>query len=162
MAIIPNGQQILTSSPEVNTTYGGSASLKELNTWYTMEDIIETVNENVGSTYKVYTALVSQFGTGDPIVTILENTLGGTVVFSRNSAGSYLVTATDLLTINKTAINIGPLSPNSGAPFNNDPFVTVNSPFTNDSFTFNVRAISDGAGVDGCLSNTFFEIRVYN
>jgi hypothetical protein len=57
MAIIPEGQKILTSAPEVNTTYGGSASLKALNTWYTMQDIANTVQP-----YKVFTALLTQGG----------------------------------------------------------------------------------------------------
>ena len=43
MAIIPNGQKILTTASEVNTAYGGPASLKDLSTWYTMQDIIDSV-----------------------------------------------------------------------------------------------------------------------
>ncbi len=57
MAIIPEGQKILTSAPEVNTTYGGPDSLKALNTWYTMQDIANTVQP-----YKVFTALLTQTG----------------------------------------------------------------------------------------------------
>lgn len=44
MATIPAGQKILTTAASVNTTYGGSDALKALNTWYTMEDIIDTVS----------------------------------------------------------------------------------------------------------------------
>jgi hypothetical protein len=62
MAIIPNGQKISTSAPEVNTIYGGSASLKALNTWYTMEDISDTVRP-----YKVFTALLTQSGGDVPL-----------------------------------------------------------------------------------------------
>ena len=61
MAIIPEGQKILTSAPEVNTTYGGPDSLKALNTWYTMQDIANTVQP-----YKVFTALLKQSGGNDP------------------------------------------------------------------------------------------------
>lgn len=43
--------------------------------------------------YKVYRALLSQSGTDDPTATVLENTLGD-VVWTRNSAGSYLATTT--------------------------------------------------------------------
>lgn len=39
--------------------------------------------------YKVYTALVSQSETNDPIATVLENTLGGTVVWTRQDIGYY-------------------------------------------------------------------------
>lgn len=48
MAIIPQGQKILTTAPEVNTNYGGSASLKALNTWYTIDDIVQSVNQDQG------------------------------------------------------------------------------------------------------------------
>ncbi len=63
MATIPNNQKILTSAPEVNTTYGGPASLQALNTWYTMEDIANTVRP-----YKVYTALLTQTGGDDQLI----------------------------------------------------------------------------------------------
>jgi hypothetical protein len=62
MATIPSNQKILTSAPEVNTTYGGPASLQALNTWYTMEDIANTVRP-----YKVYTALLTQSGGDDTV-----------------------------------------------------------------------------------------------
>jgi hypothetical protein len=72
MATIPNGQKILTSAPEVNTTYGGSASLQALNTWYTMGDISNTVRP-----YKVFTALLTQSGGDDPDNIVSGNTVIG-------------------------------------------------------------------------------------
>lgn len=48
MAIIPNGEKVLMTSANVNTTYGGSAALKELNKWYTIEDIAETIGGGGG------------------------------------------------------------------------------------------------------------------
>lgn len=36
-----------------------------------------------GASYAIYTALLSQSGTDDPTATVLENTLGGTVVWTR-------------------------------------------------------------------------------
>jgi hypothetical protein len=61
MATIPNTQKILTSALDVNTTYGGPASLKELNTWYTMQDIIDTVGgpAPVLTTYPVTNAALA-------------------------------------------------------------------------------------------------------
>ena len=125
MATIPNGQKILTSAPEVNTTYGGSASLQALNTWYTMGDISNTVRP-----YKVFTALLTQSG-GDnyndsdnfPLeigvtYTIIEYgsyTLGDftNVGAPNNEIGtSFIATNT---TPNSWGTNIG-LSWNGGAP----------------------------------------------
>jgi hypothetical protein len=40
-----------------------------------------------------YLATLTQTGTGDPEVTILENTFGGTFTWTRNSAGNYTLTS---------------------------------------------------------------------
>lgn len=39
--------------------------------------------------YSVYKALITQSGTGDPTVIVLENTLGGDIVWTRSSLGIY-------------------------------------------------------------------------
>jgi len=41
---------------------------------------------------KVYRALLTQTGTNAPVATVLENSLGGTVVWTRSSGGSYVAT----------------------------------------------------------------------
>lgn len=38
---------------------------------------------------KVFRALMAQIGTAAPVVTVLENSLGGTVVWTREGAGIY-------------------------------------------------------------------------
>lgn len=43
-----------------------------------------------GASYLVYTALLTQSGTSAPVATVLENTLGGTVVWSYSDVGTYL------------------------------------------------------------------------
>lgn len=54
-------------------------------------------NVTISGQPKIYRALVSQTGTDDPVATVLENTLGGAVVWSRSGDGTYMATATDLL-----------------------------------------------------------------
>lgn len=44
------------------------------------------------SSYKIYRAIVSQAGTSDPVANVLENTLGGTPVWTRFSQGIYYCT----------------------------------------------------------------------
>jgi hypothetical protein len=39
--------------------------------------------------YKVYTALVTQSGTSNPVLTVKENTIGTNMTFTRGSAGLY-------------------------------------------------------------------------
>lgn len=41
--------------------------------------------------YKVYTALLTQSGTDAPVATVLDNTLGSDVIFTRSSIGTYYV-----------------------------------------------------------------------
>ena len=47
-----------------------------------------------GNGAKVYRALLTQTGTDDPVATVLENTLGGEVVWARTSTGIYKATLT--------------------------------------------------------------------
>lgn len=63
--------------------------------------------------YKKYVALLSQSDTGAPVATVLENTLGGTVVWTRSNVGDYRGTLSGAFTTNKTVIFISP--PTSGA-----------------------------------------------
>lgn len=57
-----------------------------------------------GASYLKYVALLSQSGTDAPTATVLENTLGGTVVWTRDSAGYYLGTLASAFTISKTFV----------------------------------------------------------
>lgn len=97
--------------------------------------------------YKVYTALLSQSGTSAPVATVLENTLGGTVVWNRATGGVYHATLTGAFASNKTAIFV-----------------------TNRLSTDLLRAYRYDANIiylessngDGNLLNNTIEIRVYN
>jgi hypothetical protein len=66
MAIIPANEKVFMVSNGTNTTYGGSAALKAMQQWYTMQDVIDTVGGGGGGTYQVFTALLSQNGSSDP------------------------------------------------------------------------------------------------
>ena len=58
-----------------------------------------------GASYLVYTALLTQTGTDAPVATVLENTLGGAVVWSYIDAGNYYATLSGAFTANKTFIS---------------------------------------------------------
>jgi len=57
MAIIPADEKVFMVSKSTNTTYSGSASLKAMQEWYTMQDVSNTIKP-----YKVFTALSTQSG----------------------------------------------------------------------------------------------------
>lgn len=106
--------------------------------------------------YKVYSALLTQQGTNAPVATVLENTLGGEVVWSRVSVGSYVATLTGAFIENKTYINIGQnVTFGIGTGIINTTENTLN--------TIRVNSSSDFSGYsDDILTNTPIEIRVYN
>jgi hypothetical protein len=54
---IPSNEQVFMVSKSTNTTYSGSAALKAMSEWYTMDDVSNTVKP-----YKVFTALLRQQG----------------------------------------------------------------------------------------------------
>lgn len=55
MAIIPNDEKVFMVSNTTNTTYSGSQALKDMNEWYTMEDVSNTVKP-----YKAFSCLLTQ------------------------------------------------------------------------------------------------------
>lgn len=65
-------------------------------------DLIDTLG--AGTSYKKYTALLTQTGTDAPVATVLENTLGGTPVWTRTALGVYRITLTGTFTENKTLV----------------------------------------------------------
>lgn len=54
---------------------------------------IAALQTTVGN-YKEYVATVTQSTNGAPVPTVLNNTLGGTLVWSRSGTGTYLATLT--------------------------------------------------------------------
>lgn len=55
-----------------------------------------------GGSYLKYVALLSQSGTDAPVATVLENTLGGTVVWSYEEQGVYIATLEGVFLAGKT------------------------------------------------------------
>jgi hypothetical protein len=102
--------------------------------------------------YKVYTALLTQTGTTAPVATVLDNTLGGTVVFTRSSVGIYIGTLTGAFVAGKT-ITLGVASTHPS-------FLAMNR-VTNDTFSIATEN-SGGTLTDSLLNGTSIEIRVYN
>ena len=107
-----------------------------------------------GASYLVYSAILNQTGTNNPVATVFENTLGGTVVWTRVSEGYYIGTLAGAFPSDKTFIlyssifDVGSLLP----------------ALPNISGQINVieitLATSEGTK-DGLLNNTSIEVRVY-
>ena len=100
------------------------------------------------SGYTVYTALLTQSGSLAPVATILQNTTGGTFVWTRSSGANYIVTAsTALFTANKTIV-----------------FVNYGSAIANSFITWQRTSdttITLMSGSDDQFTDASFEIRIY-
>ena len=106
------------------------------------------------SSYKVYTALITQSGLGgNPTVQILENTIGP-IVWAWTYTGFYKGYLIGAFTNKKTWVSISPLVPDP----NTYPIVfELGAIFRSNSN--HIIILTDG---DDKLLNTSIEIRVYN
>jgi hypothetical protein len=112
-----------------------------------------TINGDVVVPFKKYIALISQTGTADPMVSILENTIGD-IIWTRISSGSYQGVLTGafpddfktFLTINQNLQNVGGV--NYISWFDGD---TIQIDTLDSTFTSN----------DTLLAYTTIEIRTY-
>jgi hypothetical protein len=103
--------------------------------------------------YKVFTALVTQADTSAPTMTILENTLSGTPVFSYDAVGEYELTLAGEFVNNKTAIFTSVIINNNLARS----YTAVR--VSND--VIEVKSYNSGTLANTMLSNSLLEIRIY-
>jgi hypothetical protein len=108
--------------------------------------------------YKVFTCTLTQTGTSDPVVTLLENTIGTINITRDGSAGRYLVASSGLFTANKTSFFINTMTTTSG-PYGG--FASISTNNINFMYIDTSKVIPFVAS-DSVLYNTLFEIRVYN
>ncbi len=106
-----------------------------------------------GASYSVYTALLTQTGTDAPTAVVLENTLGGTVVWSYDSVGTYIATLAGVFTANKTFMIAHPNGETSSAMAIIPATLSVN-----EVQIFSVDDTNNGVELNG---GAFVEIRVY-
>jgi len=119
---------------------------------------LKSLRENIAA-YKIFTALLTQVGTDDPIVTVLENTLGGTLSFTRISDGDiyYIITGT-------TGMFSGSTYGVSGFVHNTDntnAYVEIRK-IDDDICRLYVQDIDSSVGTDLHSSDYPIEIRVYS
>jgi hypothetical protein len=113
--------------------------------------------------YKVYAAKLTQNGTANPTVTVLQNTLGQDLTWIRGNVGLY-TTGTNPIAIDssKTTITCTPggvPSPTVAITI----FPSVASAGASSFFQISTyKIINSALAEDGLLQNSLVEIRVYN
>lgn len=113
------------------------------------------------ASYLVYSALLTQTGTDAPTATILENTLGGVPVWTRNTAGVYTATLAGVFTVDKTFISSATVYRGAEATGTVSPVANVNA----NEVVIRTHEIIASFGsqelADAVLNKTPVEIRVY-
>jgi hypothetical protein len=100
---------------------------------------------------KKYVALLTQTGTSAPTATVLDNTLGGTLVWSYDGVGSYTGTLTGAFTSNKTAVLISGVYKGSVSGLRK----------TDNTVQITTTATSTNTEANALLDSTTIEIKVY-
>lgn len=153
---VTSGENIVLEIYSASPTSRGIVGLQDYTPNITDLDYTQKiyVDQKVADSrpYKVYTALLSQTETDAPTAIVLENTLGGTIVWTYDRPGVYLATLTGVFIVGKTTVNQGTLS-NTGAYMQNYKQLNVI-----ELYTFNNLNVK----TDDMLGNTEIEIRVYN
>ena len=125
---------------------GGEANLTRN---FTLSNVASLINTGFAGGYKVYTALLTQAGVvNPPVATIMQNTTGGTIAWTRTGAGAYTATIEDsFFTLNKTMVFI-----NGGSAT-----ATANIEWASPTTT----TVTIDTGNDSLLTGASIEIRVY-
>ena len=108
--------------------------------------------------YKSYVAILQQSGTNPPGATVLENSLGGTVTWTRTGVGQYIATTTGLFTTLKTVIFMQ-VSSTLGGTWGIQYLATSSG--INTVFIGTQLGDSTSTYQDELLNSTPIEIRVY-
>jgi len=121
-------------------------------------NVLVSVNDEVtcSSTPKKYVALLTQYGTDDPIVVVLENTLGEDITWAREGVGFYIGNVpNNILTTNKTTVFVGNNfdTSNAGSVVNSDVYTSSVQLSTFNAYAQDV--------IDGVLKSTPITVEVY-
>lgn len=107
--------------------------------------------------YQVYTAIISQSGTSDPVVTVLDNNIGN-IVWTRGSEGTYNGTLANAFPLGKTWF----AAPHNGLEFEEwRGHISLVRDSPSNTGMLLLRTEKDEARVDDALFNCSIEIRVY-
>lgn len=139
------------TSTSLTVTQAGIDALEfEINNSGVTEKI---TRKKIRGGYKSYVAIIEQSGTNAPVANVLENTLGGTPIWSYSSQGNYDCTLSGAFTQNKiifftsqypdVKINVQQISANVIRVVSSDTSGGSEFPF------------------DGLMDNISLEIRVY-
>jgi hypothetical protein len=163
MNIVSKILGIINGTNPANPASGKRVLFAKSDGWYDKNSSGTTVKlattADVTAPYLVYTALLTQSGTNAPVATVLENTLGGTVVWSRDVAGIYVATLSGAFPANKTT-PISQREQQSADNVDDIPQWLTGLRLTDNTYGLNTGNFDSGLS-DSVLNGAFIEIRVY-
>ena len=118
---------------------------------------IATVANSLNLGYTLYSALITQTGTNAPTAVVLQNTITGTLTWTRTQVGVYVLTS-----------NLTPFTANKVQVFinNGGPTTTFGSTvWTRETTSYiGIKTFSQSTGLnaDDLLSDGSIEIRIYS
>jgi hypothetical protein len=124
------------------------------------EYVDDAVGEGGGSPYLVYTAMISQAGTGAPVVTVLENTLGVTATWSYVDVGIFKATLSDDLNPAQTYFPHSGLHSTNPGDVNYVAIANFAQPDEINLYSFALTGGELGDLSNEVLGNAFFQIVV--
>lgn len=110
-------------------------------------------SQQLEAKYSIYTALITQTGTNAPVVTVLENTLSGPIVWTYSSVGFYVGTLASAFPEDETACLLQDSL---------DDTHSVIYRASDDTVEISIKTISGSpAAIDNSLFKTLVEIKIY-
>ena len=148
----PQGTSKQTTVAEVLALVPGSSGVQSVTgDWV---DNADPINPIVKPPYLTWVGLLDQAGSADPTGIELENTLGVTITFTRDSAGSFSIrSSTNIFDANTTLVLA-----TAGYSTYNDCFVVIQGVSAD---RINFLNYGNGGGYQDNFSKMNFEIRVY-
>ena len=121
-----------------------------------IENANETMNFTIQSIvdlaipYQIYNAILTQSGVSNPVATVLQNTLNGTVVWTRSEEGVYLGTLAGAFNPVKTLVQASSSTRK----------LTEIANYSSNFVEITNRSITTGSPADG-ITKMSVEIKVY-
>lgn len=119
----------------------------------TVQTTAQDIADLAAAPYLKYVALLTQADTDAPVATVLENTLGGTVVWTYSDVGTYTGTLAAAFTTDKTFMLANTNASSSAA-------LAIN-PATSSANAVQVYVLNDENNPVDLHGGAFIEIRVY-
>jgi len=145
----PSADDLLPGTQKFTASNGKKENLTRN---FSISNIASLINTGFVGGYKVYTALLTQQGNQQgsvPVATVLQDTLVGTITWTRTGVGAYTATiANGLFTLNKTMVFIN----------NGSATATTNIKWASPTTT----TITIDTSTDSALTAASIEIRIYN